>query len=71
MEKELNPRKIGIIGCGFVGAATAYTLMQTRLFSEMVLIDNNMERLKGKLKTSHMGFSSQVHRRYMQVVTMI
>lgn len=60
MEKELNPRKIGIIGCGFVGAATAYTLMQTRLFSEMVLIDNNMEKAEGEAEDISHGllFSS-------------
>ena len=60
MEKELNPRKIGIIGCGFVGAATAYTLMQTRLFSEMVLIDNNTEKAEGEAEDISHGllFSS-------------
>ncbi len=34
-----NPGKAAIIGCGFVGAATAYTLMLGKLFSEIVLVD--------------------------------
>ena len=40
--------KVGIIGCGFVGAACAYTLMQRGLFSEMVLIDVNAARAEGE-----------------------
>lgn len=50
MEKQINPRKAVIIGCGFVGAATAFTLMQSRLFSEMVLIDANFEKADGEAK---------------------
>ena len=34
-----NPKKAAVIGCGFVGAATAFTLMQSKLFSELVLLD--------------------------------
>ena len=37
MTQTINPRKAAIIGCGFVGSATAFTLMQSRLFSELVL----------------------------------
>lgn len=40
----INSRKVAIIGCGMVGATTAYTLMQHGLFSEMVLVDVNRER---------------------------
>jgi L-lactate dehydrogenase len=50
MEKQINPRKAVIIGCGFVGAATAFTLMQSRLFSEIVLIDANFEKADGEAK---------------------
>ena len=46
----LNPRKIVIIGCGFVGAATAFTLMQSKLFSEMVLIDADWNKADGEAK---------------------
>ena len=34
-----NVRKVVMIGCGFVGAASAFSLMQSGMFSEMVLID--------------------------------
>lgn len=34
---QLNQRKAAIIGCGFVGSATAFCLMQSGLFSEIVL----------------------------------
>ena len=37
---ELNNRKVAVIGCGFVGATSAFGLMQSGLFSEMVLIEN-------------------------------
>ena len=41
-------RKCGIIGCGNVGATTAYTLMQTGWFSEMVLLDINQKKAEGE-----------------------
>lgn len=51
---EINSRKIAIIGCGFVGSACAFALMQSGLFSEMVLIDSNEERAEGEaLDISH------------------
>ncbi len=40
--------KVVIIGCGFVGSAAAFALMQGNLFSEMVLIDVDSERAKGE-----------------------
>ena len=46
----MNPRKAAIIGCGFVGSATAFTLMQSRLFSEIVLIDANYDKADGEAK---------------------
>ncbi len=50
----VNIRKVGIIGCGFVGSASAFALMQSGLFSEMVLIDVNRERAEGEaLDISH------------------
>ena len=30
---ELNNRKVAVIGCGFVGATSAFGLMQSGLFS--------------------------------------
>lgn len=51
---EINSRKIAIIGCGFVGSACAFALMQSGLFSEMVLIDSNNQRAEGEaLDISH------------------
>lgn len=43
-----NNQKCAIIGCGNVGAATAYTLMQSRLISELVLIDIDKKRAEGE-----------------------
>ena len=45
---ELNNRKVAVIGCGFVGATSAFGLMQSGLFSEMVLIDANTEKAEGE-----------------------
>ena len=44
----INTRKCAIIGCGNVGATTAYTLAQSRLFSELVLIDIDKKRAEGE-----------------------
>ena len=41
-------RKAAVIGCGFVGAATAFTMMQHGLFSELVLIDIDRARAEGE-----------------------
>ncbi len=43
-----NNRKAAVIGCGFVGSASAFALMQSGLFSEMVLIDVDRERAEGE-----------------------
>lgn len=52
--QEVDLRKIAIIGCGFVGSASAFALMQSGLFSEMVLIDADQERAEGEaLDISH------------------
>jgi len=49
-----NIRKVSIIGCGFVGSSIAFSLMQSGLFSEMVLIDNNVSKAEGEaLDISH------------------
>lgn len=44
----LNPRKVAVIGCGFVGSSIAFSLMQHGLFSEMVLIDANQDKAEGE-----------------------
>ncbi len=48
MKQVINNRKAAIIGCGFVGAASAFSLMQSGLFSELVLIDANREKAEGE-----------------------
>ena len=58
MEKDClhcaNTRKVAVVGCGFVGAASAFALMQSGLFSEMVLIDSDPAKAEGEaLDISH------------------
>ena len=49
-----NVRKVAMIGCGFVGAACAFSIMQSGLFSEMVLIDSDRAKAEGEaLDISH------------------
>ena len=48
MKKVIDNRKAAIIGCGFVGSASAFSLMQSGLFSELVLIDANREKAEGE-----------------------
>ena len=51
---EINDRKVAIVGCGFVGSASAFAVMESGLFSEMVLIDANVEKAQGEaLDISH------------------
>lgn len=44
----IDQRKVAVVGCGFVGAACAFTLMQRGLYSEMVLIDIDRARAEGE-----------------------
>ena len=55
-------KKVGIVGCGNVGASVAYTLMESGLFNEMVLIDYNDAKARGEaLDISHcLPFVSQM-----------
>ena len=46
--KEINTRKVAMIGCGFVGSASAFALMNSGLFSEMVLIDADKDKAEGE-----------------------
>lgn len=48
MQKTVNPKKIGIVGCGNVGATIAYTIMESGLFTEMALIDANIAKARGE-----------------------
>lgn len=41
-------RKAVMIGCGFVGSAAVFSLMQSSLFSEIAMIDADMEKAEGE-----------------------
>lgn len=47
-KKETNLRKVAVIGCGFVGAACAFSLMNSGLFSEIVLLDADQAKAEGE-----------------------
>lgn len=42
-------KKITVVGAGFVGSTTAYTLMISGLVSELVLIDVNRDKAEGEI----------------------
>ncbi len=44
----MDIRKVGIIGCGMVGSSTAFALMESGLFTDMILIDVNRDRAVGE-----------------------
>ncbi len=51
---KINTRKVAVIGCGFVGSASAFALMQSGLFTEIVLIDADQNKAEGEaLDISH------------------
>lgn len=41
-------QKVVMVGCGFVGSASVFALMQSGLFSEIALIDANREKAEGE-----------------------
>lgn len=60
---QINSRKAAIVGCGFVGSASAFALMQSGLFSELVLIDFDQNKAEGEaLDISHgLPFAKQMN----------
>ena len=48
MSEKVNIRSCAIIGCGNVGAATAYALMHGKLLSKLILIDLNHKKAIGE-----------------------
>ncbi|MCX7842427.1 MAG: L-lactate dehydrogenase [Clostridia bacterium] len=48
-------KKITVVGAGFVGSTTAYTLMLSGLISEIVLIDLNVEKSEGEVMDLNHG----------------
>ena len=45
---SVNFQKVAIVGCGFVGSSSAFALMQSGMFNEIVLIDANEEKAEGE-----------------------
>lgn len=45
---SVDLRKVAVIGCGYVGAASAFCLMQSGLFSQIVLVDVDRRRAEGE-----------------------
>ena len=41
-------QKAAVIGCGFVGASSAFAMMKTGIFSELVLLDANHKKAEGE-----------------------
>lgn len=44
----VNTQKAAVIGCGFVGSSSAFAMMRTGIFSELVLLDVNRGRAEGE-----------------------
>ena len=63
---KLKPGKVAIIGCGFVGSASAFALMQSGLFTEMVLLDANHQKAEGEAE-----FRLEDRCRFMPEIMMI
>ncbi|MCH5268638.1 MAG: L-lactate dehydrogenase [Lachnospiraceae bacterium] len=49
--------KCGIIGCGFVGTSIAFSLLQSGLFQEIVLLDVNNDKAQGEAMDLSHGLS--------------
>ena len=45
---KVNAKKAVMIGCGFVGSASVFALMQSGLFTEIVLIDADRNKAEGE-----------------------
>ena len=49
MKKQvINSKKAVMVGCGFVGSASVFALMQSGLFTEIVLIDADKNKAEGE-----------------------
>ena len=52
-KKTINAKKAVMIGCGFVGSASVFALMQSGLFTEIVLIDADKAKAEGEIGRAH------------------
>lgn len=61
MSKQINTRKVAMIGCGFVGSASVFALMQSGLYSEIVLIDADGDKAEGEAMDLSHGIPQTKH----------
>lgn len=59
----INYRKAVMIGCGFVGSASVFSLMQSGLFSEIAMIDVDKEKAEGEAMDISHGIPFANHMR--------
>jgi L-lactate dehydrogenase len=59
----MNLQKAVMIGCGFVGSASVFALMQSGLFSEIAMIDADMEKAEGEAMDISHGIPFARHMR--------
>ena len=59
----INSRKVAMVGCGFVGSSSAFALMQSKLFSEMVLIDADQNRAESLVRVQQGELKSSTDRK--------
>ena len=55
--KSNTSNKVVIIGAGYVGSTTAYTLMQSGLVSELALLDLDVKKAEGEVMDLNHGLS--------------
>ena len=48
MRRDINQRKVAVVGCGFVGSSVAFALLNSGLFAEIVLIDVDKNKAEGE-----------------------
>lgn len=53
----VNMQKCAVIGVGFVGATSAFTLANSGLFSEIILVDANTKKAEGEAADINHGIS--------------
>lgn len=56
-----NMHKAVMIGCGYVGSATVFSLMQSGMFSEIVMIDADREKAEGEAMDISHGIPFSKH----------
>jgi lactate/malate dehydrogenase, NAD binding domain len=62
---HLGHKKVTIVGCGQVGMATAYALLNQASAGTIALIDTNRERLEGEAKDLEQGSAFHQHIRIL------